>query len=135
MSKPSGPASTQTTSLVKNYVAIRDKMKEIAERHSEELKPFVDMQNELTAKLTGILEATDAQSIKTSEGTVYASTRYSASLADPKAFMDYVIENKTWELLDRKANSTACRDFVEAKGSEPPGVKLSAIRTLGVRRS
>jgi len=117
------------------YVLVRDKIKEITERHTEELKPFVELQNALTAWFTEQLDKVGAASVKTAEGTVYRSTRYSASLNDPKAFMDYVIANKKWDLLDRKANSTAVRDFIEQNKSEPPGVKLSAIRTIGVRRA
>lgn len=132
---PLPPASAGATHLVKNYVAIRDRIKELNEAHDAAMKPYIEVQNALTAKLQEVLETADAQSIKTSEGTVYASTRYSASLADPKAFMDYVIENKQFDLMDRKANATAVRDFVEVKGSPPPGVNLSAIRTIGVRRA
>lgn len=117
------------------YVAVRDAIREISARHEEELKPFVELQNQLTAWLTENLDKVGAKSVKTTQGTVYQSTRYSASLTDPKAFMDYVIDNKRWELLDKKANSTAVRDFIEQHKSEPPGTKLSAIRTVGVRRA
>lgn len=117
------------------YVALRDKKKEIEERHKAELQDINDTMNKLTEVMMQTLETVGAQSIKTSQGTVYVSARYSASLADPKAFMDYVIANKKFELLDRKANATACRDFVAETGSQPPGVNMSAIRTLGVRRA
>lgn len=117
------------------YVAVRDKIKEITERHSEELKPFVELQNQLTAWFTEELDRVGAKSVKTEQGTVYQSTRYSAALNDPKAFMDYVITNNAFDLLDRKANSTAVRDFIEQHKSEPPGCRLSAIRTVGVRRA
>lgn len=117
------------------YVSLRDKKKEIEERHKEELKSINDTMAKLTDLMMSSLDTAGAQSIKTSEGTVYVSARYSASLADPKAFMDYVIANNKFDLLDRKANATACRDFVAETGSQPPGVNLSAIRTLGVRRA
>jgi len=116
------------------YVQLRDRIKELQEKHETELKPLLETQNLLTAWFMNQLEQVGAQSVKTSKGTVYATTRYTASLADPKAFMDYVITNQKWELLDRKANSTACKDFVAEHGSQPPGVNLSAIRTVGVRR-
>lgn len=117
------------------YVAVRDKIREISAKHEEELQPFVDLQNMLTAWLTENLDKVGAKSVKTTQGTVYQSTRYSASLTDPKAFMDYVIANNKFDLLDRKANSTAVRDFIEQNKSEPPGVRLSALRTVGVRRA
>lgn len=117
------------------YVTVRDKIREISARHEEELKPFIEVQNMLTAWFTEQLDTVGAKSVKTTQGTVYQSTRYSASLSDPKAFMDYVIANNAFDLLDRKANSTAVRDFIEQNKSEPPGVRLSAIRTVGVRRA
>lgn len=128
-------AATQFEKRTGQYVQVRDAIREISAKHEEELKPFVDLQNKLTAWLTENLDKIQAKSVKTTQGTVYQSTRYSASIQDPKAFMDHVIENKSWDLLDRKANSTAVRDFIERNKSEPPGVKLSAIRTVGVRRA
>jgi len=44
-----------------------------------------------------------------------------------------VIANKQFDLLDRRANATACRELAE-KGTLPPGVKLNTIRTIGVRK-
>lgn len=117
------------------YVAVRDKIRETTARHEEELKPLVEVQNMLTAWFTEQLDKVGAKSVKTAQGTVYQSTSYSASLSDPKAFMDYVIANNAFDLLDRKANSTAVRDFIEVNKSEPPGVRLSARRTVGVRRA
>jgi hypothetical protein len=132
---PPDAAAAQFEKRTKQYIEVRDKIREISERHSEELKPFVEIQNALTAWLTENLDKVGAKSIKTTQGTVYQSTRYSAALSDPKAFMDHVIETQNWNLLDRKANSTAVRDYVEQNKSEPPGVRLSAIRTVGVRRA
>lgn len=132
---PSDEATQKFEKRTAQYIAVRDKIKEISERHAEELKPLVELQNDLTAWFTEELDRVGAQSVKTGKGTVYQSTRYSASLQDPKAFMDYVVSNNAFDLLDRKANSTAVRDFVEQHKSEPPGCKLSAIRTVGVRRA
>lgn len=117
------------------YVKLRDKKREIEERHKAELAGINTTMDQLTALMMSTLDEIGAQSIKTSEGTVYTSSRYSASLADPQAFMKFVIENQKFDLLDRKANATACRDFVAENGTQPPGVNLTAIRTLGVRRA
>lgn len=117
------------------YIAIRDKIEEIEKRHKEELKDLVELVEKFNAWFTTELEKIGASSIKTSQGTVYQSGRYSASLTDAKAFMDYVIKNSAWDLLDRKANVTACRDFTRENKSEPPGVRLSSIRRVGVRRA
>lgn len=129
------PASAKIETRVSQYVQVRDRIREISDRHTQELAPLVETQNLLTAWLTEALSTAGAESIRTKGGTVYTTTRYSASLADPQSFMNYVIEHSAWDLLDKRANSTACRDFTEQKGSLPPGVNLNAIRTVGVRRA
>jgi hypothetical protein len=120
---------------IAQYVQVRDTIKEKNDEFAKTMQPLIETQNLLTAWLTQKLETVGAESVKTKAGTVYTTTRYSASLADPQVFMDYVKSTDQFELLDRKANATAVRDHVEAKGSLPPGVNLNAIRTVGVRRA
>ncbi len=117
------------------YVKQRDIIKEKNDAFAATMKPDTDLLNDLTAWLTNRLETVGAESVKTKAGTVYTTTRYSASLADAKAFMDFIIANNKFELLDRKANAPAVREFVAETGSLPPGANLSAIQTVGVRRA
>lgn len=135
---PTPEAETPATTAekrVKQYIAVRDALKAANDAHAEKIKPLVDLQNALTGWLQDFLEKAGAESVKTSEGTCYETTRYSASLADPEAFMKFVLDKQDFNLLDRKANVTAVRDYVEANGTLPPGVNLSAIKTVGVRRA
>jgi len=48
--------------------------------------------------------------------------------------MKFVVDNNKFELLDRRANATAVKDYVAANNVLPPGCNLSAICTVGVRR-
>lgn len=120
---------------VAQYVQVRDAIKTANDAHAEAIKPMVELQNMLTGWLQTFMEQAGADSVKTSHGTCYSTTRYSASLADPEAFMKFVKENDLFDLLDRKANVTACRDYTEERGVTPPGVNLSSIKTVGVRRA
>jgi deoxyribose-phosphate aldolase len=132
---PKGSPATHANveKLVGLYIAVRAKIEETKERHKKELEEAVDLQKELTGKITDFLAQHGVDSVKTSMGTAYSSVKYSASLEDPDLFMKYVIETKDWDLLDRKANVTACRAYVDEHSKLPPGVKLSSIETLGVR--
>jgi len=121
---------------VDQYVRVRDAIKEMDERHKAEKQPLLEIQNLLTGWMMDFLKTTGSESIKTKHGTCYTSTRHTASLADPDAFMKFVIDNGLYELLDRRANATAVRDYVAANGGNlPPGANLSSIQTLGVRRA
>jgi hypothetical protein len=120
---------------VGEYIACRDKIKELNEAHEASIKPLVELQNMLTGWLQSFLEQAGADSIKTQQGTCYSTTRYSASLADPESFMTFVKSTENFDLIDRKANATAVRAYVEEHGQLPPGVNLNAIKTVGVRRA
>lgn len=132
MSKQQG-ATVDTR--IAQYVMVRDKIKEIEDKQEEELKPYKELQTQLQAWLQTHLEKNGSESIKTKQGTVYLSVRYSASLADPDAFMKFVVDNGLYELLDRRANATAVRDYVQENGGLPPGVNLNGIKNVGVRRA
>ncbi len=120
--------------VVKGYVQLRDKLRELDTAHDEKRKPIVDMMNQLSGTLQEFLDKSGSKSVKTEFGTFYASTRYTTSLADPDTFMKYVISNQRFDLLDRRANATAVKQFVEETGNLPPGTNLNALRTVGVRR-
>ncbi len=119
---------------VGQYVQVRDALKRLDEEHDAKRKPLVELQQILSGKLQEALTANNATSLKTEAGTCYISTRYTASLADPDAFMTFVISNKDFDLLDRRANATSCKEYTAKHNHPPPGVNLNAISTVGVRR-
>lgn len=122
--------------LVSNYVTIRDHIKETEEVIDKHLAPFKAKQQEITAELLKLMAGQGAESCRTKYGTVSALVRHTAALTDPDAFMDYVRQNDLFELLDRKANTTACREHAKYNGgSLPPGVKINSLRYVGVRTS
>lgn len=115
-------------------VALRDKIKELDDAHDERLKPYKEMKDKLERLILGHLIQSNAQNISTTKGTASVLHRKTASLEDPAAFMDYVIKNEAWDLIDRKANAKAVEDFIHANNSPPPGVKFSDALALGLRR-
>lgn len=125
--------NTQMDKLVAQYRAIRTRMEQMEAEFERALGPFKLARDKLAGTMLEFLDKTGQKSARTNEGTVTATMKHYASLGDPDAFMDYVMKNGAFELMDRRANSTACRDFAEEHGSLPPGVKLNSIRTVSVR--
>jgi hypothetical protein len=122
--------------LVANYVTIRDHIKQAEEVMDKHLAPFKAKQQEITAELLKLMAEQGAEACRTKYGTVSALVRHTAALADPDAFMTYVRENDMFELLDRRANATACREHAKYNdGALPPGVKINSLRYVGVRTS
>lgn len=120
---------------VAQYIAIRDEMKRLEEEHKLQLAPYQDAKDKLVGEMLEFLDSTGQEMARTAMGTVYSTVRHTAPLTDPDLFMDFVQKHGLYELLDRKANSTACREYAEEHGSLPPGVKINSTRTVGVRAS
>jgi len=120
---------------VAQFVQLRDKIAELEEMHKDQLKPFKAAKERLVGEMLEFLDKTGQKSAKTAEGTVTATVRHTASCSDPDAFIDFVRENDAYELIDRRANATACRDYADEHGALPPGVKISSMRTVGVTRA
>jgi len=119
---------------VAQYVKLRDLIKIKEKEFKEALDPYKKALEDLNSVLLNHLNQVGGNSVNTDNGTVYRTEKKSASLVDPKAFMDYVITNESWHMLDRKANVTAVAEFIKEQGTLPPGVNYSSAFVVGVRR-
>lgn len=117
------------------YVKLRDMIKEIEARHKEELKKPKETLEKLNGVLLGHLNSISADSVATGAGTVSKTTRNSASIADMSAFWNWVVTQGEFDMVDKKANPTRVKEYIEANnGNAPPGVNYSSIELVGVRR-
>jgi hypothetical protein len=134
---PPAPVSNgRIDKRVAQFVIVRDEIDSIKERHKMELAPFEEAKQRLIGEMLDFLDRTGQKSAKTAEGTVSISVRHTAVCTDPDQFIEFVFEQNLPELIDRRANAVACRDYAEEhEGSLPPGVKINSMRTVGVTRS
>ena len=136
MAKSNGKAgATRIDKLVGLYVRLRNEVDKIKDEQVKVLEPYEREKEELIARMLRFLDDTGQDSAKTAEGTVRSTIKYSASVPDKEAFMDFVRQNDLYELMDRRANALACKDFAKEHGALPPGVKLSSHRSIGVTKS
>lgn len=124
------PTNARFDKLVRNYVAVRDKITEM----EKAIEPYTHLKERINAALVRMLDQAGAQSVRTEHGTASITIKPTASLSDPDAFMQYVIDNQRFDLLNRHANPNACREFADTTGALPPGVKLNTVRRAGVRK-
>lgn len=117
---------------IEKYIALRAKKKAIQDRHKAELAPYNEWLDKLGAELLKALDTTGQDSAKSEAGTVYRTTKKSASLKDPAAFLDFIIKESAWDMMDKKANTTAVEDYIEEHGVEPPGVEFTRVIEVGV---
>ena len=120
---------------VATYRKLRDSKDEIKARHAEELKPINDGLFKLETWLLSTLNDIGANSIKTESGTAYKSTITHAKISDWDASLKFVIENNLWHMLERRVSKTAVEEYIESKGTAPPGVEVNVEVRVNVRRS
>ena len=127
-------SSPRLDKLVNYYLELRKEIEEIKERHAHELDKPNKAKEILTEQLLQALDSTGQEMARTKFGTVSAAVRDTASCSDPALFIDYVRKNDAYELVERRPNSTACREFAKGNdGKWPPGVKVNSIRYVNVR--
>ena len=92
-------ADPRVDKLVAAYIATRNYIKRMKERHKEELAEFELALEKLSGRLLLFLDAHGQEMARTAEGTVSATTRDTASLSDPDVFMDFVAEHGLFESI------------------------------------
>lgn len=120
---------------VEQYVQLRDKIANMEKTHKEQMKPFKDTLEQLNGALLDHLNSISGDSVKTANGTVYRSEKVSASVSDMSAFWTWVVTQGDFDLVDKKANVTGVRAFLEENKHLPPGVNLTTRHVVGVRRA
>jgi len=112
----------------------RDILKMLDDEAVAKRKHVQEQKDWLEGMILHQLRITNQESARTAAGTATASTKWTATLSDKTAFMDFVIENKLFDLLDKKANSIAVREYNRTNKALPPGCNLNSHDTIKVRR-
>jgi hypothetical protein len=118
---------------VTQFRDLRDAIKLMEEKHKEELKPYQDSKDRVAGIIRVFMETNKLENLRTKSGTATLSTRYTATVADGGAFMDFV-KAGNFDLIERRANSTAVKAYVEEHKHLPPGVNLGGVQVVGVTK-
>lgn len=125
----------QLSDLIRKYLKIRDAKEALVAEQKKELARFNNALDKIEQMLLSEFNETGQDSAKTPYGTAYRSVRTSAKVADRDAFFDFVRENEAWDFLESRANKTAVQQFMEEHEDLPPGVDVSRVTTINIRRS
>ncbi len=127
--------SAKLGDYVEKYLAIRDKKKAMVEQFKKDLEPYDKVLAQLEALFFKHMESLGLESLKTEAGTAYTSKLSSVTTADRVAFLDFVREHEAWHLLDVRPAKTAVEEYVEAHHTPPPGVNITPVINVNVRKS
>ncbi len=120
--------------LIDRYRRLRDKIKEIKDRQSDELKPYVEVMAQLEGAALKLLQEMQTESLRTAHGTMFTVTRTNYSLTDPAEFKSWCETQGRTDLLESRVAKTAMQSYVDETGQLPPGVKVSSDLTVNIRK-
>lgn len=129
------PTPMTPAQMIDTYIQYRD-AKKVAEAAIEQhmKDTFGVTMDWLEAQLLVALANAQVDSMSSPEGTAYRMTATSVSIADANAFRRHVIGGELWDLVDWRAGKKAIQDYLEEHNELPPGVNVSSIVKLGIRR-
>lgn len=121
--------------LVKAYVKIRDKRKQLAddyEKQDKELEESLDM---IESELLEICKEMGADSIRTEFGTVSRKVAKRYWTNDWHSFYKFLMDRGMPELLEKRIAQTNMSTFLEENPDIlPPGLNVDRRYTVSVRR-
>ena len=131
---PAAPVTMTPDKMVEVYIALRDRVAEIKERHKEELaRPTLAMAK-LEGMMLDLLNTSNLQSMSARAGTFYKTTMTSCSVTEWHKTLDWIREHDVWELLEARVSKTAAASILKETGESPPGVHITTSYDVNVRR-
>lgn len=120
--------------MVAMYIKLRDFKKAAADEFDKSMERPNAALKKLEAALLDHLNKNGIDNVSAKGiGTAYRNTSHSATVEDREAFKNFITQNDAWALADIRANKKTVREAIDG-GTEVPGVKLTSVVTVGVRR-
>jgi hypothetical protein len=118
--------------LVEAYLAIRTEREILLQKFDETDKKLKEDMTSLEQAMLVICNATNADSIKTSQGTVMRKMNERFYCTDWDNFRKFVVENQALELLEKRIHQGNFKEFMTENEGDglPPGVNV--MREFGV---
>lgn len=120
--------------IVKLYMAKRHQKELLEAAHKDAVKALNDEMLKIEGFLMQQMDAEGVSSYKTEYGTAFKSTTDFANVADWSMTLDFIIENKKLEMLERRVNKTAVRAYMEETGGIVPGVNYGQKVSINIRK-
>lgn len=117
------------------YIRLRDRRAKRKAEYEEADRPDREAQEKIEAQIMEQFNADGTDSLKTEFGTAYRSMKTSATVADWEAVLEFVKDQEFWTLLEKRVNKTAVEEYLDLNEKLPPGVNVTKVATINVRRS
>lgn len=116
------------------YVKLRDERSAIKQEYDAKDAAIKEKMAKLEVWLMTKLRDLGADSLKTSNGTAYISTRDRATCSDWGSLWSWMAEHGRVDMLEKRVSTKPVVEYLEETGELPPGVNIDREQTIIVRR-
>lgn len=129
--------SLDTEEVVKAYLAIRNERERILREYEAQDAKLKEDLKKIEAVLLDVCNTINADSIKTSLGTVMRKLNERYFCGDWDNFRKFVLENEALELFEKRIHQGNFKQFMEDHEGEglPPGVNVMREYGITVRKA
>lgn len=121
--------------MVRVYQKIRSKRSELSANFKEEDKALSEKLDTVKAVLLKYCDEQGVESVRTTEGLFYRSTKTRYWTSDWESMHKFILEEGVPELLDKRVNQTNMRQYLEENPDVVPmGLNVDSEYTLSVRK-
>jgi hypothetical protein len=116
------------------YVKLREKKAQIEHQAKEDIKPVTELMDKIESFLKEQADALGVQSFKTERGTAFLTTAERANVANWDEVLSFILENGAYDMLEKRVNKTAVRQYLDANKTVPPGVNYGTSIEVSIRK-
>lgn len=121
--------------LVKVYLKIKEKRSELAAKFNEDDEHLKSSMDIIKKALLQHCKDTGVDSVRTSEGMFYRTTRNSYWTSDWESMGKFIVEHNVPELLEKRIQQTNMKQFLEEHPDLlPPGLNVDSEYSVTIRR-
>lgn len=121
-------------SIIKKYVELRDAIDAVNAEAKKKVAALVEAQDTISSVLMKLAKEQGVTSFKTESGTAFIATKDHAGVADWPRVIEFIEQNKAWNLLNKAVNKTAVKEYIDQHEIPPPGVNYTVMQEIQVRR-
>lgn len=121
--------------VIEGYLLLRAKKEALAKEQKEAMAPINEKLEKIEGYLMGHFNNTGTNSVACKGiGTAFVETRTDATVQDWGAVLAWIKETGSYEFLEQRVSKSTVKDYLEAHGEVPPGIKISRENVVRVRK-
>lgn len=121
--------------ITEYYVSLRDYRSQLKKQYDEADSTAKDSMAALETEIMRRFNEMGVESAKTSHGTAYIARTIQPTCTDWTAFWTHIQTSGNFDLLQKRVGVNAIKTVIDETGAPPPGIEVTTVRNINIRKS